>query len=887
MNGASLKRTVLNEWHRSREANMTDFGGWDMPLHYRTGIIREHLATRRFGGLFDVSHMGRFRIRGRGAVPFLQHVLSNNAEALEPCQAQYTLVADERGGLIDDTYLYRLAEEDFLLVVNGSNREKDWDHFQGQAGGFEDLSIEDQSASIAMIAFQGPLAGRVLEGLIEGGLLPEPMRNRLSEVVVLGTRMWAARTGYTGEPVGFELFPPSEKSVELWSRLLEAGEPLGILPAGLGARDTLRLEAGMPLYGNEFGTDPEGRAFPAFSFPLASAAVSFSPRKGEYLGKRPLLAQFRQVQKLMTGLFEPNDILPRRTVPLALLDRGVARHGDEVFLEEKRIGWVTSGTVVPYWEFEGEGVEATITGDEGRRAIALACLDARLLPEQQVDVVVRGRRIRAQIVRWHGRSDAPPYFRPIPAGWCKTVPGSFAEDSARKGLTLLTRSVENHEWRQQRCINLIPSEMTPSPLVRLLQVLDPAGRYAEHKPLPAACDREVYYYQGTDFIEWVEDSLLEEVRTYLNAPLAEVRPISGQTANMTVFSAMVDYRNRVDRKREPERIRLVMNNHIGKGGHLSAQPMGALRDYVAKDPVTERFAVVNFPVQRENPYRIDLEETGRLLERIEPEIIIFGKSMVLHPEPVQAVRNLVDGMKIRPVLMYDMAHVLGLVGPHFQAPFEEGADIVTGSTHKTFFGSQRGIIAAKMVENTPEFDLWDAIRRRAFPGMTSNHHPGTLLGLLMAAMEMNAFKEEYQPLVISNAKAFARALKDRGLDVQGDPDRDFTETHQVIVRVDYAQGIRVARSLERNNIIVNYQALPTDESFTASSGLRMGVAEMTRFGMQGRDFESLAGLIAEVVKGGADVKDQVIGLRRGFQQMRFCFEEKELEPLKERLLATF
>jgi aminomethyltransferase len=315
--------------------------------------------------------------------------------------------------------------------------------------------------------------------------------------------------------------------------------------------------------------------------------------------------------------------------------------------------------------------------------------------------------------------------------------------------------------------------------------------------------------------------------------------------------------------------------------------MGALRDYVAKDPVTERFAVVNFPVQKENPYRIDLEETARILERFDPELIIFGKSMVLHPEPVQAVRNLVKDKKVPPLLMYDMAHVFGLVGPHFQEPFSEGADIVTASTHKTFFGTQRGVIAADLKEELPEFDLWKAIQRRAFPGMTSNHHLGTLLGLLMAAVEMNAFREEYQPLVIANAKAFARALKTQGLDVQGDPDVDFTETHQVVLRVEYAEGIRVARSLERNNIVVNYQALPSDESFTSSSGLRMGVAEMTRFGMQGGDFESLAGFIAEVVTRGADVKDQVSRLRRGFQEMRFCFEGKDLEALKQRLLSTF
>ncbi|MBN1101954.1 MAG: glycine cleavage system protein T, partial [Deltaproteobacteria bacterium] len=297
--------------------------------------------------------------------------------------------------------------------------------------------------------------------------------------------------------------------------------------------------------------------------------------------------------------------------------------------------------------------------------------------------------------------------------------------------------------------------------------------------------------------------------------------------------------------------------------------------------------VMNFPVRQDNPYRIDLEETARILERVDPEIIIFGKSMVLHPEPVAQVRELVKGKKSPPLLMYDMAHVIGLVGPSFQEPFSEGADIVTGSTHKTFFGTQRGVVGAALEEERPEFELWKAIRRRAFPGMVSNHHLGTLLGLLLAAVEMNAFKGEYQPQVIRNAKAFARTLRDQGLDVQGDPAVDFTETHQVIVKVGYAGGIEAARNLERNSVIVNYQALPGDESFTSSSGLRLGVSEMTRFGMKEKDFETLAALFADVVKGNRDVKESVVRLRQGFQDMRYCFEGDELETLKEKLLATF
>jgi aminomethyltransferase len=194
---SNLKQTPLNQWHRDHGAKMVDFGGWDMPVQYETGILQEHLATRKFGGLFDVSHMGRFRFKGANRISFLQHVLSNNAEALEPWQAQYTLVPNENGGLVDDAYLYRFGEDDYLLVVNASNAEKDWGHFQHQARNFPGLVMENHSEKLAMIAFQGPLAGQILEELIEAGALPKPFRNSLSEVTIAGANMLIGRTGYT------------------------------------------------------------------------------------------------------------------------------------------------------------------------------------------------------------------------------------------------------------------------------------------------------------------------------------------------------------------------------------------------------------------------------------------------------------------------------------------------------------------------------------------------------------------------------------------------------------------------------------------------------------------------------------------------------------------
>jgi aminomethyltransferase len=311
--------------------------------------------------------------------------------------------------------------------------------------------------------------------------------------------------------------------------------------------------------------------------------------------------------------------------------------------------------------------------------------------------------------------------------------------------------------------------------------------------------------------------------------------------------------------------------------------MGALRDFVARDPRTERPAVVNFPVLAENPFKINLQATLKLIDEYRPELIIFGKSMVLHKEPVFEIRQFLDSQGIDSVVMYDMAHVLGLIGPYFQQPFKEGADLVTGSTHKTYFGTQRGVVGSSFQEHEERYELWEALRRRAFPGSVSNHHLGTLLGLLMAAYEMNHFKDEYQTRVISNAKAFARGLKDCSLNVAGDPAIDFTETHQVVVDVGYGHGPEIAQRLEANNIICNYQAGPNEESFTASGALRLGVSEMTRFGMQKTDFRILAELIKEVVMNDADVKDQVKSLRKSFYELQFCFRGNEYADVLQKL----
>jgi aminomethyltransferase len=878
---SGLQRTIFYDRHVALRAKIVEFAGWEMPVFYPTGIVEEHLATRKRAGLFDVSHMGRFIVRGAGALRFLQHVLSNNAEALDiiAAGAQYTIIPTETGGAVDDAYLYRFVEDEYLLVVNAANREKDWNHFQSLLKDFDDIELIDRTKEIAMLSLQGPKSRHVIEQIIESGLPPEPMRNAVSIVTISGAKVKLARTGYTGEPVCFELFANRDDSPMLWDLIVEKGAT----PIGLGARDTLRLEAALPLYGHELGEDPEGREIPMMACPLAKFAVSFSPLKGDFLGRAELAKQHDALKKIVSRDYSLIHDLPRVIKPIAVAGRGVAREGAKLFKGDKHVGFVTSGTMVPMWAVEGEGLGSAQTDQHQLRSICLGYIDSDIIEDDNVFIEIRGKAVDAVVVPFHMRGDAPPYARPIIFDHELAAEELPAGDAPAKVRRLLEKTVENTLWRQRECINLIPSEMTISPMARLLSVMDPAFRYAEHKKATAFYDADVFYYQGTDFIGEVERMLSEEMQKFLGCENVETRLISGQMANTAVFSAMVDYINRADRKAEPRRIRQVMNNHIGKGGHLSAQPMGALRDFVALDPRTERPAVVNFPVLAENRYKIDVPATLRLIDEYRPELIIFGKSMVLHKEPVGEIREFLDAQDINAVLMYDMAHVLGLIGPHFQEPFAEGADLVTGSTHKTFFGTQRGVVGSRFQEHEERYALWEALLRRAFPGSVSNHHPGTLLGLLMATYEMNYFKDEYQARVIANAKAFARGLKDCGLDVGGDPAIDFTETHQVVVDVGYSRGPEIASRLEANNIICNYQANTDEEGFTASGALRMGVSEMTRFGMEEDDFRALAVLIHEVVMNDTGVGDQVKALRERFHELQFCFRGDEYTDVLKKL----
>ncbi len=876
---SELKRTQLYDVHVAAGATMVDFGGWEMPIQYPSGIIAEHLYTRQVCSLFDVSHMGRLLVEGPQRKEFLQHVLTSNVSALDLNMAQYCIIPNENGGAVDDAYLYLFQEDNYLLVVNAANIDKDLEHLNRALAGF-DCTITNISDQWASIAVQGPKSKEMLMTLT-GGVSPtkEPTKNSLGTVSLEGRQARIAKTGYTGEPLGYEVYVRSEDAVWLWNRLVE----LGARPAGLGARDTLRMEASFPLYGHEMGTAPDGSEIPIFAVPLAKFAVSFSAQKGDFIGRAALERQHRAFVRYMDRDFSDLSPLPRKIAPIALLDRGVMRAGMEIYRGDKLVGWVTSGTMVPYFKTQGEGLSTVILEASGKRAIGLCYIDSDVLVDDTVEVDIRGKRLKAVIPARHMSVGAPPFARPLLYGEQEEVRTVAGGDRTGKALTLLHKAIENHVWRQEQCVNLIPSENTPSRAVRLLSGSDPACRYAEHKKILAFYEKEVFYYQGTKFIDQVERMLAEEMRAYFGCTEVETRTLSGQMSNMAVFSALMDWKNRFDRKNEAKRLGYVMNNHIIKGGHLSAQPMGALHDYIAVDPVTEKPAVVNFPVCRDNPYKMDVEETKKLIDRYRPELIIFGKSMVLHKEPVAQIRQFVDEQKIPTTIMYDMAHVLGLIGDHFQNPFQEGAEIVTGSTHKTFFGPQRGVIGVNYKEEDLKYGLWKTIESRTFPGSVSNHHLGTQLGMLMAAYEMNQFRDAYQSAIIRNAKSFARSLKSYGLDVVGDPAIDYTETHQVIVSVGYGEGAEIAERLEQNNVIVNYQATPDEEGFTASGALRMGVSEMTRFGFEEKDFDQLASLMADCILRGREIKADVERLRASHTEMRYCFDDAAINDALEQL----
>ncbi len=389
---SELKRTPLYDAHVAAGATMVDFGGWEMPIQYPAGIVTEHLYDRKVCGIFDVSHMGRLIIEGPDRLAFVQKVLTNNAAALVPGRCQYTMIPTEDGTAVDDAYLYMFEEDKFMLVVNASNTDKDLEHFAKYLPEF-DCTITNVTATYSSIAVQGPEAEKMLMVLSGGAPITGPKKNDTNELTMEGRTVRASRTGYTGDPIGFELFIDATEVVWLWNRLIE----LGAAPTALGARDTLRLEAGLPLYGHELGESADGKEIPIFSVPLARFAVSFAEEKGDFVGREKLLAQ------------KENGV-EKKCMAIGLIDRGIVRGGMEVYLGEKHIGWVTSGTMVPYYNFDEEG---NILETTGKRAIGFAYIDATVTKEDIISIDVRGKRLKAKVVAKHMIQNLPPYGRAV------------------------------------------------------------------------------------------------------------------------------------------------------------------------------------------------------------------------------------------------------------------------------------------------------------------------------------------------------------------------------------------------------------------------------------------------------------------------------------------
>jgi aminomethyltransferase len=345
-------RTPLYDWHTAHGGRMVEFGGWEMPVQY-TSIVEEHQATRRACALFDISHMGRLRFTGADAAGFLEHVLTRRVSNLRPGAIRYSLITNERGGILDDVLVYHLPppEKAHLLVVNASNRIKILDWLEQQPRSGLDVRWNDETRSTAMIAVQGPAALRIANRLLAQGVQVDSLKY-YSAMTVNVARLPAlvSRTGYTGED-GCELIVPAELAQQIWVQLLESGEEQGVRPAGLGARDTLRLEAAMPLYGHElsedinpfeadlaFAVQLEGRTFPGAAA-LASMAASGPARRRVGLaldGRRvpregyAVLQATEPVGRITSGTFSPTLNHP---IALALVDAGQADVGRELLVD--------------------------------------------------------------------------------------------------------------------------------------------------------------------------------------------------------------------------------------------------------------------------------------------------------------------------------------------------------------------------------------------------------------------------------------------------------------------------------------------------------------------------------------------------------------------------
>jgi len=361
-----LRRTPLYPLYEKQGAKTIDFGGWDLPVQF-SSIMKEHEAVRTQAGLFDVSHMGEFTVKGEGSLTFLQQLMTNDISKLEDGQALYTLMCYTDGGVVDDLLVYKLKEHDYMLVVNASNIDKDYEWLQKHVE--DGVELDNLSDEMSLIALQGPLAERIMKKVCDAPVETLGSYRFLQDVQIMDASVMISRTGYTGED-GFEIYTDNESVLMVWERLLDAGEEDGLIAAGLGARDTLRFEARLPLYGQELSS----------TITPIEAGLGFFVKldKGDFMGREVLLEQ-------------KTNGAPRKLVGIEMIDRGIPRSHYPVYdKDDRHIGEVTTGTQSP-----------TLKTNIGLALIetAFASIGTELYVE------IRGKRLKAVVIK------APFYTR--------------------------------------------------------------------------------------------------------------------------------------------------------------------------------------------------------------------------------------------------------------------------------------------------------------------------------------------------------------------------------------------------------------------------------------------------------------------------------------------
>lgn len=357
---SELKQTPLYPIYKNWGAKTIDFGGWELPVQF-SGIKKEHEAVRTKAGLFDVSHMGEILVSGPDSEEYLQKMLSNDLSKLRINKAQYTILCNEQGGTIDDLLVYKLTDTSFLLVVNAANTDKDFEWLKNHQSG--EVTVENISSSYAQLALQGPLAQRILQKLVKNEDLDNIKFFSFKQDVQIGdVQALVSRSGYTGED-GFEIYSKQEDAIYIWENILTVGESEGVVPCGLGARDTLRFEAGLPLYGQELSENIS---------PI-EAGLQFAVKvnkEQEFIGKSALQEQITNGPK-------------RKVVGIEMIERGIPRTGYKVLKDGQEIGYVTTGTQSPTLQ----------------KSIGMALIDSNFAEVgTELEVEIRNKSVKGKIV---------------------------------------------------------------------------------------------------------------------------------------------------------------------------------------------------------------------------------------------------------------------------------------------------------------------------------------------------------------------------------------------------------------------------------------------------------------------------------------------------------